>query len=119
MTPTDSPYARLLERFDQFDPEFEANYYEVANELRQRCPVAHSAAHAGFWTFSRHADVQEGFTDDDRYTTVPTVTIPVNPAAVPILPLQADPSVHRDYRKILDPFFRPKEVAKYEEGIRQ
>jgi cytochrome P450 len=119
MTSTDSRYARLLGNFDQFDPEFEANYYEVANELRQRCPVAHSTAHEGFWTFSRHADVEEGFTNAERYTTVPTVTIPVNPAAVPILPLQADPSVHRDYRRILDPFFRPRAVAEYEGGIRQ
>jgi cytochrome P450 len=119
MTSTESRYSRLLENFDQFDPEFEANYYDVANELRQRCPVAHSEAHEGFWTFSRHTDVERGFTDGERYTTVPTVTIPVNPAAVPILPLQADPSVHRDYRRILDPFFRPRAVARYEEGIRQ
>jgi cytochrome P450 len=112
-------YPRLLANFNQFDPEFEANYYEVANELRQRCPVAHSNANDGFWTFSRHADVEEGFTDGDRYSTVPTATIPVNPGAVPILPLQADPSVHRDFRKLLDPFFRPRAIAKYADGVRQ
>jgi cytochrome P450 len=114
-----SRYARLLENFNQFDPEFEANFYEVANELRQRCPVAHSNANDGFWTFSRHADVEEGFTDGDRFSTVPTTTIPVNPGAVPILPLQADASVHRDFRKLLDPFFRPRAIAKYSDGIRQ
>jgi cytochrome P450 len=119
MNSPDPRFARLLENFDQFDPEFEEHYYDVANELRQRCPVAHSDAHGGFWTFGRHADVKDGFSDDERYTTVPTVTIPVNPAAVPILPLQADPSVHREFRRILDPFFRPRAVAKYEDGIRQ
>lgn len=119
MTSTASRFARLLERFDQFDPEFEANYFAVANELRERCPVVHSNAHDGFWTFACHADVKSGFSDDQHYTTVPTVTIPVNPDAVPILPLQADSSVHRDYRRILDPFFRPKVVTKYEDGIRE
>jgi cytochrome P450 len=119
MNSPDPRFARLLENFDQFDPEFEEHYYDVANELRRRCPVAHSDAHGGFWTFSRHADVKDGFSDGERYATVPTVTIPVNPAAVPILPLQADPSVHREFRRILDPFFRPRAVAKYEDGIRQ
>jgi hypothetical protein len=38
-------FPRLLERFDHFDPEFEANFFEVANELRQRCPVVHSEAY--------------------------------------------------------------------------
>jgi cytochrome P450 len=116
---TGSRFARLLENFNQFDPEFEANYYDVANELRQRRPVAHSAANNGFWTFTRHADVADGFTDGERYSAVPTATIPANPGAVPILPLQADPSVHRDFRKILDPFFRPRAVTRYEDGIRQ
>lgn len=118
MTSTRSRFDRLRQRFDQFDPEFEANFFEVANELREQCPVAHSDANGGFWTFTRYADVKDGFSDDSRYSAVPTVTIPVNPAAVPILPLQAEQDVHRDYRRILDPYFRPREVAKYEDGIR-
>lgn len=119
MTSSAARFSRLLERFDQFDPEFEENFFDVANELRQRCPVAHSDAHGGFWTFARNADVQAGFSDDLVYTAVPTVTIPVNPTAVPILPLQAEPDVHRDFRRILDPYFRPRAVMKYEDGIRQ
>jgi cytochrome P450 len=112
-------FQRLLDRFDHFDPEFEDSFFDVANELRQRCPVAHSDAHGGFWIFSRYADVQDGFGDERRFTSVPTVTIPVNPAAVPIIPLQCEPDVHRDFRRILDPYFRAGAVAKYADGIRQ
>jgi cytochrome P450 len=112
-------FPRLLGRFDHFDAEFEANFFEVANELRERCPVLHSEAYGGFWTYSRYADVQEGFANDQRYSTGPTVTIPVNPAAVPIIPLQCEPGIHRDFRRILDPYFRATAVAPYEAPIRQ
>lgn len=114
-----SRFPRLLERFDHFDAEFEANLFEVSRELRERCPVVHSDAHGGFWTYSRYADVQDGFGNDQRYTAVPTATIPVNPAAVPIIPLQAERDLHRGFRRILDPFFRVSAVAKYEDGIRE
>jgi cytochrome P450 len=112
-------FGRLLSRFDHFDPEFEANLFDVAAELRTRCPVAHSDAHGGFWTLSRYRDVQDGFGNDQLYSAVPTVTIPVNPAAVPIIPLQCERGVHRDFRRILDPYFRAGAVAKYEGAIRQ
>jgi cytochrome P450 len=119
MTGNDARFNRLLERFDQFDPEFESNFFEAANELRSRCPVVHSEAHGGFWIFGRYADVQDGFGNEQRYSAVPTVTIPVNPAAVPIIPLQCERDIHRDFRRILEPYFRAGAVARYEAGIRQ
>jgi cytochrome P450 len=119
MTQSGSRFQRLLDRFDHFDAEFEASYFDVANELRQRCPVAYSEAHGGFWIFTRFADVQDGFSDERRFSSVPTVTIPVNPAAVPIIPLQCEPDIHRDFRRILDPYFRAGAVSRYEAGIRR
>jgi cytochrome P450 len=119
MTQSGSRFQRLLDRFDHFDAEFEASFYDVANELRQHCPVAHSEAHGGFWIFTRFADVQDGFSDERRFSSVPTVTIPVNPAAVPIIPLQCEPDIHRDFRRILDPYFRAGAVSQYEAEIRR
>lgn len=118
MTDTDTRFARLLDRFDHFDPEFEANFFEVSNELRDRCPVAHSDAHGGYWILSRFADVREGFGNEQHYTAVPTVTIPVNPGAVPLIPLQCPTEVHRDFRRVLDPYFRAGAIASYEDGMR-
>jgi cytochrome P450 len=119
MTQSGSRFQRLLDRFDHFDAEFEASFFDVADELRQRCPVAHSDAHGGFWILTRFADVRDGFSDEQRFSSVPTVTIPVNPAAVPIIPLQCEPDIHRDFRRILDPYFRAGAVARYRAGICQ
>jgi cytochrome P450 len=109
----------LIERFDPFDPEFKEHFFEVVDELREQCPVAHSDAQGGFWTFSSFADVLNGFADDDGFTPVPTVTIPTNPGAVPLIPLQLEGELHRDFRRLLDPYFRAAAVAKYESGIRE
>ena len=119
MVSDDPRFPRLLDRFDPFDQEFGEHFFDVANELRERCPVAHSDAQGGFWTFTRFDDVLHGFADDTAFTTVPTVTIPPNPGAVPIIPLQCEPGIHRDFRRVLDPYFRAGAVAKYEDGIRE
>lgn len=37
----------------------------------------------------------------------------------PLIPLQIDPPSHKNYRKLLDPIFAPKQVAKLEEGTRK
>ena len=36
----------------------------------------------------------------------------------PLIPLQIDPPHHKDYRKLLDPIFAPREVAKLEDQTR-
>ncbi|HLU40937.1 MAG TPA: cytochrome P450 [Microthrixaceae bacterium] len=36
----------------------------------------------------------------------------------PLIPLQIDPPRHRDYRKLLDPIFAPKRIARLEESTR-
>ncbi len=119
MISQDSPFRRLLERFDPFDPECGDHFFEVVDALREECPVAHSDAQGTFWTVTRFADVRTGFADNDGLSSVPTTTIPPNPGAVPVLPLQCEPDVHGGFRRLLDPYFRAGAIAKYEEGIRQ
>jgi cytochrome P450 len=119
MITQDSPFRRLLERFDPFDPECGDHFLEVADALREACPVAHSEAQGTFWTVTRFADVKNGFADNEGLSSVPTTTIPPNPGAVPVLPLQCEPDVHGGFRRLLDPFFRAGAIARYEEGIRR
>ena len=115
---TQSRFVRLIERFDPFDPEFVQHFNQVCGDLREQCPVAHSSAHGGFWTFSRFDEVLHGFADNDGLSAVPTATIPPNPNAVHLLPLQADPAEHGDLRRFLNPYFRAGAVGKFEAGIR-
>ena len=49
----------------------------------------------------------------------PTMIIPVNPGATAMLPIQAPPDVHRDLRRVLDPFLRLNVINEYETGMRE
>ncbi len=114
----DSSFARLIERYDPFDPECGEHFFEVADLLRERCPVAHSDANGGFWVVTRFEEVQRSFADAETLSTVPTTTIPPNPGAIPLIPLQCEPSDHVWFRRLLDPYFRANAVARYEGAIR-
>jgi cytochrome P450 len=119
MTPSEyQPLPRLLARFDPFDPELDEQFFQVVDDLRERCPMAHSDAQGGFWAISRFGDVLSGLTDEEGLSPIPTVSIPPNPGAVPIIPLQSQPAEHRAFRRLLDPYFRASSVTKYEGGIR-
>jgi cytochrome P450 len=118
MHPDDSRSTRLLARFDPYDAELDGRFFEVVDELREQCPVAHSGAQGGFWAVTRFEDVLSGLGDDEGLSPVPTVSIPPNPGAVPIIPLQSEPTEHRGFRRLLDPYFRVAAISKYEPDIR-
>jgi hypothetical protein len=46
---------RLVDRFDHHDAEFstEGTAQAVYRGIRDRCPVAHSTAHGGFWVVAQ------------------------------------------------------------------
>jgi cytochrome P450 len=116
--PLNPRFGRLLERVDPFDPEFVAHFFDVCSEIREHCPVVHSEALGEFWTVARFDDVMNGFNDNDALSPIPTATIPPNPGAVPLPPLQAGPDDHRELRRLLNPYFRSAALAGLEPGIR-
>ncbi len=118
MNKRDARHLRRLERFDPYDPEIEDEFFEVVDDLREECPVSRSEAQGGFWAVTRFEEVRTGLANDNALSPVPTVTIPPNPGAVSIIPQQCERDEHREYRRLLDPYFRAGAVAKYEQGIR-
>jgi cytochrome P450 len=66
---------------------------------------------------SRRSDVEEVFRRPDVFSS--------NMSAVdlqnvrPLIPLQIDPPEHKKYRRILDPLFAPRQMARLEEPVAQ
>src|SRR5262245_32915018 len=116
---TEPRFPKFIERFDQFDPEFVEHYFDVCNDVREHCPVAHSDAYEQFWVLTRFEDVMNGFGDDIGLSPTPSSTIPPIPNAPQLVPLQMPHEPHGEFRRFLLPFFRASEVAKYEPGIRE
>ena len=43
--------------FSHLEPEWSADPYPIQDELRQRCPIAHTRRFGGGWLPTRYADV--------------------------------------------------------------
>jgi len=108
--------------FDHADPEYNRNVHEIWDDLRGRCPVAHSPAYGGTWLPVRHDDVRAIAYDTDHFssegvvvsTTKAEGTAPLGGAP----PITADPPAHHDARRILLPAFAPKVIAALEPEVR-
>lgn len=110
--------------FDHHSPEYAANWREINDELRSKCPVAHTAAHGGYWVVSDYQDVATIARDDATFSscydqpdgTRGGVTIPVTPLRQ--VPIEMDPPEFFDYRKLLNAAFSPASSKKWEPYIR-
>src|SRR3712207_3070801 len=55
--------------FDHTDPSWVADPFPIWDELRQKCPVAHSNRYGGVWLPTRHEDVAAIAYDTEHFTS--------------------------------------------------
>jgi cytochrome P450 len=109
--------------FDHTDDAWAADPYPIWDELREKCPMAHSDRYGGVWLPTRHEDISAIAYDTDRFSSR---SIIVNPHRAPLAlapagiapPISSDPPYHHDARRVLLPIFSPQEVAKLEPSTR-
>ncbi len=108
--------------FDHTDPEWVSDPYPIWDDLRERCPVAHSERYGGVWLPTRHDDISAIAYDTDRFSSQgvvvsnarPDVPAPVGPAP----PITSDPPFHQIARRLLLPAFAPRPIAEWEPATR-
>ncbi len=104
----------FTEHFDHTDPLLQEDPYPVFRELREKCPVAHSDAHDGFWVVSRYEDVFQIAHEHETYSSASGITpLPIGTQR-PMIPIEVDPPMHKRYRTLLNPAFTPEAIAKLE-----
>jgi cytochrome P450 len=104
---------------DPTSPDYLRDPYPTYEELRDRCPVAHSEQFGGFWMLSRYGDVREVARDPQSYTSAQGVTLPPAGNPMPFLPIELDPPEHGKYRRALQTWFSVRAVEKLESQIRE
>jgi len=109
--------------YDIFDPAYVADPFPIWDDLRARCPIAHSDEHGGSWLPTRYDDVAAIAHDVEHFSSRNvSVIAPVDsdddllPDGLP--PISADPPQHTWSRRLLLPWFSHKRVAEYEVGTR-
>jgi cytochrome P450 len=109
--------------FSHMEPEWAADPYPILDDLRRRCPIAHTDRFGGGWLPTRYDDVARIAYDTENFTSRSVVMSNFRPpkeiepvGAVP--PISSDPPFHHDARKLLLPAFTKSAVAKLEPGTR-
>lgn len=74
------------------------------DEMRRRCPVAHSEFMG--WSLFRHTDVNRALNDHETYSNAVSQHLSV--------PNGMDPPEHTAYRRIIEPYFSPERMTAFE-----
>ena len=105
--------------FSQLEPELAADPYVIQDDLRERCPIAHTDRFGGGWLPVRYEDVSAIAYDTERFSSrsivmsnfrPPRELAPVGTAP----PISSDPPFHHDARKLLLPAFTKTAISKQE-----
>jgi len=109
--------------FSHLEREWSADPYPIQDDLRQRCPIAHTERFGGAWLPTRYEDVAAIAYDTERFSSRSIILSNFRPPRelAPIggsPPISSDPPFHRDARKLLLPAFTKAEVARQEPATR-
>ena len=109
--------------FSHLDPEWSADPYPIQDDLRERCPIAHTGRFGGAWLPTRYEDVAAIAYDTERFSSRSIILSNFRPPRelAPIggsPPISSDPPFHHDARKLLLPAFTKAEIAKQEPATR-
>ncbi len=111
---------RFVEEYDHFNPDFAQDPFSVWDEMRDRCPMAHSTRHDSFWILTRYEDLDRVAHDTSTFSSR-KVAVPGNQFSTEgsdeefvFPPLTSDPPFHSTFRRMLLPAFSPKAIAVWE-----
>ncbi|HUC38006.1 MAG TPA: cytochrome P450 [Acidimicrobiales bacterium] len=107
-----------VEHFDHASPEVASHIHDVLRDMRARCPVTHSQEYGGHWVVTGYADVLEVAQDWRTFSSAQGVGLTDAAPVVPPIPEWSDPPVQREYKRLINAYFTPAVVSRYEQPIR-
>ena len=123
---TDSPLVQdFATDWDHSDPQWVADPYPIWDDLRQRCPVAHTERYGGAWFPATHEGVSKIANDTENFTSRAVIInngrpdgedIPAPIGGAP--PITSDPPFHQIARRLILPALAPGPINALEPRIR-
>ena len=109
--------------FSHLEPEWAADPYAIQDDLRQRCPIAHTERFGGGWLPTRYDDVTAIAYDTERFSSRAIIMGNFRPPRdlAPVggsPPISSDPPFHQHARKLLLPAFTKTTVSRQEPATR-
>jgi cytochrome P450 len=117
------PVADWATDFSHLEPEWAADPYPIQDDLRERCPIAHTGRFGGGWLPVRYDDVAAIAYDTEKFSSRSIIMSNFRPPRdiAPIggsPPISSDPPFHHDARKLLLPAFTKTAIARLEPATR-
>jgi cytochrome P450 len=121
--PVTGPVSDWATDFSHLEEEWSADPYVIQDDLRQRCPIAHTGRFGGGWLPVRYDDVSAVAYDTDRFSSRAIIMSNFRPPKelAPIggsPPISSDPPFHHAARKLLLPAFTKTAVGRLEPATR-
>ncbi len=111
----------LVFDFDHFSaPEVQKNPHQSVSELlHKNAPeVFYTPRNGGYWIVTRAEVAVDMLRQVEKFSSAPEYNH-FKAFSPPMLPVQADPPDHTEYRRILNPKFAPRPVQLLEASVRQ
>ena len=112
--------------FDHTDPQWVNDPFPIWDELREKCPVAHTDRYGGAWMPTTQEGVAAVAYDTEHFTSRSVIVSDLRPnendlpAPIGIAPpITSDPPFHQMARRLLLPAFAPKAIAALEPYTRE
>ncbi len=119
------PVVDFATDWDHTDPQWVNDPYPIWDDLRERCPVAHTERYGGGWFPTTHEMVSEIANDTEHFTSRQVVIVHnKNPELMPPAPIggappiTSDPPFHAIARRLILPAFAPGPVRALEGQVR-
>ena len=112
------PEEWCLHAFDHLSGELAQAMPDTMARMRQLCPVARSEEHGGFWVVSSYEEALAVAQDWATYSSAHGLSIIGNRGAIRNLPVEADPPEQYIFKRLVNPFFTPSAVARWEQPTR-
>src|SRR5882757_5732556 len=109
--------------FSHLEPGWFADPYPVQDDLRQRCPIAHTGRFGGARLPTRYDDIAAIAYDTEHFSSRSIILSNLRPPRdlAPVggsPPISSDPPFHHDARKLLLPAFTKTAVTRQEPATR-
>ena len=105
----------------EFNPLYEEtfdNSHQVYEDMRNRCPVAHSEEFGGFWALFKYEDIVRIQEDSETFSVSPYNVVPRSTRkGLRRPPFQYDPPEHEVFRKPINVVFRKSRMSELEEPL--
>jgi cytochrome P450 len=126
MTSSNEAASRPVVEFDHHSAKFADHFAEISRDMRERCPVAFTEAHGGYWVASSYEAVFTAARDGEAFTAWKDIPLGSGPLLGPLIPDhnpvrqsfgELEGPEHDALRQPLVPFFSPAGVEAFKPEI--